>query len=230
MRSRSGIKVSWIASVSSQPAEVGLLERADRREPGAEAVADDFVERLGVAGAGGDERDRLALQRVLEPVADEAGDVGRRAPAACPAPRRKAIARSDRVGFGRLRLDHLDQRDQVGRVPEVGAEHPARGRQRRPRSGRSGSPRCWWRAAPRPGRRGSARRRSPASPPGPPGRPRSPRRPRATAAPSESWTSTSDRLAELRRDRGEALRHRVAARPRIGSKRSTRWPAAAQAL
>ena len=59
-----------------QAAEVGLLERADGAQPRAEPLLDDGVEGLSVAHAAGDERDGLALERVLEAVADEAGDVG----------------------------------------------------------------------------------------------------------------------------------------------------------
>ena len=55
--------------------EVGLLERPEHRQAGAEAVLDDVVDRLRVADAGRDERDRLALHRVLQAVADEARDV-----------------------------------------------------------------------------------------------------------------------------------------------------------
>ena len=55
--------------------QVGLLHRAEHRHPRAEAAFDHLVDGVGVADAGRDQRDRLALQRVLQPVADEARNV-----------------------------------------------------------------------------------------------------------------------------------------------------------
>ena len=55
--------------------EVGLLHRAEHGGARAEALAYHDVDGVGVADAGGDQRDRLALHRVLQTVADEARHV-----------------------------------------------------------------------------------------------------------------------------------------------------------
>jgi hypothetical protein len=109
-----------------EAAEVGLLERAEERQPAAEPVAAHYVHRLGGADAGRDQRDGFPFQRVLQPVADEARHVGvdrhRRQARRGQRPHRRVDHRRARAG----RPDDLDQRDQVGRVPEVGAHHALR--------------------------------------------------------------------------------------------------------
>ena len=55
--------------------KVGILERPQDGEPAAETVLDHEIDGLGVADAIGDERDGLAPERVLQPVADEARHV-----------------------------------------------------------------------------------------------------------------------------------------------------------
>ena len=83
---------------------------------------DDAVDRLGVADAGVDQGERLAPERVLQPVADEAGDV------AADVHRRLAERREgghrllDDGGPRGRRLDDLDERHDVRRVPEVRAD------------------------------------------------------------------------------------------------------------
>ena len=55
--------------------EIGLLEGAEHGKPCAEAVLDHGVDGLGIGDAVGEHGDRLALQGVLQPVADEAGNI-----------------------------------------------------------------------------------------------------------------------------------------------------------
>ena len=55
--------------------QIGVLQRPEHREPPAEARLDHGVDGLGVADAVLDQRDRLAPQRMLQPVADEARHV-----------------------------------------------------------------------------------------------------------------------------------------------------------
>src|SRR5688572_30742282 len=55
--------------------EVGILQRTKHREPPAERGLDHGVDGLGVADAALDQRHRLTPERVLQPVADEAGHI-----------------------------------------------------------------------------------------------------------------------------------------------------------
>src|SRR5215831_18223789 len=52
--------------------EVGVLQRAEHRESAAERGLDHRIDGFGIADVVLDQRDRLAPQRVLQPVADEA--------------------------------------------------------------------------------------------------------------------------------------------------------------
>src|SRR5262249_1172350 len=79
MRARTPIQVGdeHVADVEGEiePDEIGLFHRAKPRHASAEAALHHRVDRLGVADAGGNERDRLTLQGVLQAVADEARNV-----------------------------------------------------------------------------------------------------------------------------------------------------------
>jgi hypothetical protein len=55
--------------------QIGIFQGPQHRQPPAERRLDDLVDRLGVADAALDQRDRLAPQRMLQAVADEAGHV-----------------------------------------------------------------------------------------------------------------------------------------------------------
>jgi len=58
-----------------QPDQIGLLHRPKHRRSRAKAFLDDGVDGLGIADAGGNQRDRLALHGVLQAVADEARNI-----------------------------------------------------------------------------------------------------------------------------------------------------------
>ena len=58
-----------------QADQVALLQRPEHGQARAETFLDHGIDRFGVAHPGGDQRDRLALHRVLQPVADEAGNI-----------------------------------------------------------------------------------------------------------------------------------------------------------
>ena len=58
-----------------QPDQIGLLHRSKHRRARAETFLDHGVDGLGIADAGGDQRDRLALHGVLQAIADEARNV-----------------------------------------------------------------------------------------------------------------------------------------------------------
>jgi hypothetical protein len=111
------------------PGQVGLLQRAYGAQPGTEALPHHEIDRLGAAHPGRDQRDRLPLQRVLQPVPDEPGHVavdgdGGHAQFA----EGRQHARRD-LGVGPLRAHHLDQAHQRGWVPEVQAQRAGRIRQ-----------------------------------------------------------------------------------------------------
>ena len=105
--------------------QVGVLHRAERGEPWAEAVLDHGVDRLRVADPFVDELEGFAPERVLEPVADEAGLVEADPDRDLADRGEKVEGALDRVVFGALAADHFDQRHQVGRVPPVGPDGAA---------------------------------------------------------------------------------------------------------
>ena len=106
------------------PTDVGRLDRAGQAQPAAEGVAHAGVDRLGARRAARPQAPRLAQQGELQPVADEAGDLtvdhGRLLAAR---PHRLARPR-EHVRRGGGTSAHLDQRDQLRWVPEVGRDHP----------------------------------------------------------------------------------------------------------
>src|SRR5262245_14581114 len=103
--------------------QIRLLGRAEHRHARPKALLHHGVESLGIAGAGGDQRDRLALERVLQAVADEAGNVLAHVHRLLAGLAQQRDGALDGGGAGPLVLDHLDQRHQVRRIPEMRADH-----------------------------------------------------------------------------------------------------------
>src|SRR5262245_11808180 len=103
--------------------QIRLLERAEHRHARPKALLHHGIESLGIAGAGGDQRDRLALERVLQAVADEAGNVLAHVHRLLAGLAQQRDGALDCGGAGPLVLDHLDQRHQVRRIPEMRADH-----------------------------------------------------------------------------------------------------------
>jgi len=104
--------------------EIGLFERAEHGEPRTEAVLDHRIDCLRIGDAGRQQRNRLTLERMLQPVANETRNV--------LADMHRAAANgfhqvhhfgNDGIAGG-VRLDDLDQRHQMRRVPELRAENP----------------------------------------------------------------------------------------------------------
>ena len=220
-----------------EAAEVGRLQRADRREPDPEARAHGQVDVGGRRDAGVEQRDRLAHDGLLHPRAEEAEHLVAQHD-------RHLADRAHELGGlvdprlrGVLAARHLDDRHQVRRVPEVQRDHPLAVSERRRDVRHPQARRCSWRAA-RPARRRPRRRPGRrASPPGPRPPPRSRRpRPPARRAPScRGCAPPPDRRAAARscaasssaisRARPSAEATRSAARPATTTSR----PAAANA-
>ena len=102
--------------------EVGLLHRSEHRHSRAETALDHLVDGVGVADARRDQCDGLALERMLQPVADEARNVFFTCTGLRPASR-KAPWSWRRFVAGLFVLRHLDQRDEMRRIPEMRADH-----------------------------------------------------------------------------------------------------------
>ena len=103
--------------------QVGLLHRAEHRHARAEAAFDHLVDGVGVADAGRDQRDRLALQGMLQPVADEARDVLLDMHRISPGVAQQRYGLSHRLVAGLFVLRHFDQRNEMRRIPEMRADH-----------------------------------------------------------------------------------------------------------
>jgi hypothetical protein len=103
--------------------QVRLLQRPEHAKPRAEALLDDIVDRFRVADAGRHQRDRFALERVLQPVADEAWNVAMdeyRMTADRPQDGGQPIGRRT---IGIAHQHNLHQRHEMRRIPEMRAEH-----------------------------------------------------------------------------------------------------------
>ena len=108
----SGSTVWWIASVRSVPTRSAFSSGPSTASRRPNARLDHGVDGLGVADAVLDQRHRLAPERVLQSVADEAGHIllhMRRLLAGVGVQLHRAV---DRLRRGPLRADHLDQRHQ----------------------------------------------------------------------------------------------------------------------
>lgn len=108
-----------------QPDVVGVFQRPQGGQSQPNGVAYHEIYRLRVADTLGDQRDRLAPQRVLQPVADETRHVA-------PDPHRQLAdlgqQRHDairRIWGGARAGHHLDHRDKIRRVPKVCPDHSA---------------------------------------------------------------------------------------------------------
>ena len=102
--------------------EIGLLHRPEHRHARAEPRLHHRVEGLGIADARRDERDRLALQGVLQPVADEARNVAAHMHRRLAGGGQELDRACDHRFAGLLVLDHLDQRHEMRRIPEMRAD------------------------------------------------------------------------------------------------------------
>src|SRR5262245_28100547 len=127
MRVRTAIQVGdeHVADVEGEiePDEIGLFHRAEYRHASAEAALYHRVDRLGVADAGGDERDRLTLQRMLQAVADEARNVAAHMDRLAACSGKEIDGAENNIIRGPFGLDHLVQRHEMRRIPEVRADH-----------------------------------------------------------------------------------------------------------
>ena len=102
-RSRSGDDVSWMASVRSRPTRSAFSSGPSTESRRPKLFLTHGVERLRVADAVCDHRDRLSPERMLKAIGDEAGDVlAGRARASCPATRSSAGRRLDRFARSRV--------------------------------------------------------------------------------------------------------------------------------
>jgi len=109
-----------------EPAEIRLLERAKYTQPRAKALFDDRVERVDVADSGVYERDRFALERMLQAVADESRDVSADVDRTHAAAGEQLDRPVDVADVGLIGLHDLHERNEVRWMPEVCAQHALR--------------------------------------------------------------------------------------------------------
>ena len=106
--------------------QVGVLERTEHLQLQAKRALDHRVDILGRADAGLDEGDRLAPERVLQPVPNEARDVALDVHGCLAGRGEQGHRPLHDLAARLLRLRHLDERDQVRRIPEVGSDDALR--------------------------------------------------------------------------------------------------------
>ena len=105
-----------------QPDQIGLLHRPKHRGARAKAFLDHGVDGLGIADAGGDQRDRLALHGVLQAIADKARNVAAHVDRDFSGIAQQVHGRAHHGVAGLFVLDDLDQRHQMRRIPEMRAD------------------------------------------------------------------------------------------------------------
>ena len=102
--------------------EIGVLQRPQHRETRAEAGLYDVVDGASIAHALGHQGDRLAPERVLQAIADKAGDIllhlDRRLADAAQQPERRRDRGLRRIGGA----NDLDERHEIRRIPPVSPE------------------------------------------------------------------------------------------------------------
>jgi len=103
--------------------EIGLLHGAEHGGARSETFAHNDIDRLGIANTCGNERDSLALHRVLKPVPDEPGNIPLHMDRCFPDLAQQVHGPRYDVAAGLFVLHDFDQRHQMRRVPEMGADH-----------------------------------------------------------------------------------------------------------
>ena len=126
MRARRAIKVGnqHFGDIEGevQPDQIGLLHRPKHRRARAETFLDHGVDGLGIADAGGDQRDRLALHGMLQAIADEARNVAAHVDRDFSGTAQQVHRRAHHGVAGLFVLDDFDQRHQMRRIPEMRAD------------------------------------------------------------------------------------------------------------
>ena len=82
---------------------------------------DHDVDGLGVADTGGNKRNGLSFERVLQAVADKTRHVAAHMHRCLPGIAQQLHGRPQNLGAGLFALDHLHERDKVRRVPKMRA-------------------------------------------------------------------------------------------------------------
>src|ERR1700688_3756334 len=101
---------------------VGVFQRTEHCEPAAERSLDNGIDRLGIADTVLDQRNRLAPQRVLKPVADETWHVFFHVGRLLAGGLVQFHGPGDRLWRCPLRLDDFHERHQERRIPPMRAE------------------------------------------------------------------------------------------------------------
>jgi hypothetical protein len=105
-----------------RPPEVGLFQWSNERQAPSKTVTYHQIDRLSGADAAGDQGNGLTLEGVLHSIADDTRHVDLHVNRDHVRRRQDLHCLVHDVGRRRGTLNDLDERNEVGRVPEMGAD------------------------------------------------------------------------------------------------------------
>ena len=106
----------------SRPTRSNCSNGSEHGHARPKTLAHHGVDRLGIANACGNQRDRLSLHRVLKTVADETRNVPPYMDRRFAGLAQQLHSAAYDAGACLFVLDNFDQRHQIRRVPEMGAD------------------------------------------------------------------------------------------------------------